>query len=259
MKDVTELAQVQQFVDVSRTLSEAQELQRLLQDIIRELGFDYFALLHRVDLSWRGSDLDERKRGELIALSDYPDAWLQTYINRNLAADDPVLIASKQAHIGFCWSEIPEMIELTPHHLQQMREARAAGLGDGFTVPSNRPGLTNGSCHFVVRPERELPRSALLLAELVGIHAFHAARQIVERMHAKHVERAKLSPRQLDCIELVGRGKTDWEIAKILSISPATVKDYLDDARKKYGVTKRVQVVLRAVFEGQLSLADLAL
>ena len=256
---MAQLADVQRFVDLSRTFYAPQQLQDLLQETNQRLGFDYFALVHKVELPAGVTDLDGLNREELVVLSDYPETWIQTYIRRNLRTEDPVLAAARRATVGFCWSEIPSMIDLSPSQQEQIRQAREAGVADGFTVPANDPGASNGSCHFVVRSQRELPREALLLAELVGIHAFHAARLIVERMRAQSHRRPKLSPRQRDCIELVGRGKTDWEIAQILGIKPGTVKDYLDDAREKYGVTKRVQVVLHAVFDGHLSLASLVL
>jgi LuxR family quorum-sensing system transcriptional regulator CciR len=256
---VAQIAKVQDFVDKSRLLSAPQQLHELLQETNRALGFDYFALVHNVEFPVPGTDLDELNREELVVLSDYPDDWIDAYIKRNLGAEDPVLVAARQARVGFCWAEIPNMIDLTSRQHQQIVHAREVGVADGFTVPAKAPGASNGSCHFVVRSGNPLPTHSLLLAELVGIHAFHAARLIVERIHDRHHRRPKLSPRQRDCIELVGRGKTDWEIAQILGIQPATVKEYLDDARRKYGVSKRVQVVLRAVFDGELFLGDLLL
>ena len=45
--------------------------------------------------------------------------------------------------------------------------------------------------------------------------------------------------------------------AKILGISEETVKRHLKDAREHYDVPKRVQLVIRAVFDGQIALSDL--
>jgi LuxR family quorum-sensing system transcriptional regulator CciR len=147
------------------------------------------------------------------------------------------------------------MIELTDEQQRLFEVGREAGIVDGFTVPARARGLTSGSCNFAVGADRPVSRANLLLAELVGIHALDSSRRIVESNHSQ-LERRTLTPRQRDCIELVGRGKTDWEIAQILGISPATVKDHIDDARRKYGVSKRVQIVLRAAFEGQIQLSN---
>jgi LuxR family quorum-sensing system transcriptional regulator CciR len=124
-------------------------------------------------------------------------------------------------------------------------------------VPANIPGEMEGACTFAVRSGRQLPQASLMMAQLVGSHAFEAGRRIVQRSRALGPDSVRLTGRQLDCIRLIGRGKTDWEIATILDIGQTTVKDYIDDARERYGVTKRVQLVLRAVHDGHLSLADL--
>ena len=253
---MTDIARIQDFVDTSRQVTDQQQLQDLLQEVRAELGFDYFWLVHRVDVRASDEKGDDPNTTKVVALSDYPVEWVDAYVTSNLAAHDPVLQASQEAGIGFRWSDIPKMIELTPYQRELFEQGREAGIVDGFTVPGKASGLTNGSCNFAIGPDRDLPRTNLLLAELVGIHSLHAARQLVEKAHGQ-AERPRLTRRQRDCIELVGRGKTDWEIAQILGISPATVKDHIDDARRKYGVTKRVQIVLRAAFDGHVELASL--
>jgi LuxR family quorum-sensing system transcriptional regulator CciR len=253
---VTDIARIQDFVDTSRQVTDQQQLQELLQEVRAELGFDYFWLVHRVDVRVPDEGSDDLNTSKVIALSDYPEEWVDAYITNNMAAEDPVLQASQDAGVGFRWSDIADLVALTPHQRELFEQGRAAGIVDGFTVPAKASGLSNGSCNFAIGPGRDLPRANLLLAELVGIHSLYAARQLVERAHAQ-VDRPRLTPRQRDCIDLVGRGKTDWEIAQILGISPATVKDHIDDARRKYGVSKRVQIVLRAAFDGHMELASL--
>lgn len=236
-------------------LSNQDELQVLLHEISAELGFSYFWLVQRVEVSNDQGCGDNGTAAKVIALSDYPEEWVQAYVTRNLAAKDPVLRASHESGVGFCWSEIPDLVTLTPEQEELFELGRTVGIGGGFTVPARASGLTSGTCNFATGIDRPVSRCALLLAELVGIHALDASRMIVERTHSQ-IERRSLTPRQRDCIELVGRGKTDWEIAQILGISPATVKEHVDDARRKYGVTKRVQLVLRAAFEGQIQLSS---
>jgi DNA-binding CsgD family transcriptional regulator len=66
----------------------------------------------------------------------------------------------------------------------------------------------------------------------------------------------RLTDRQRDCLLWVGRGKTDWEISRILNISQETVDRHLKNARERYGVSKRTSVVIRALFDGTLSFSD---
>src|SRR3546814_9694170 len=85
----------------------------------------------------------------------------------------------------------------------------------------------------------------------MGAFACQAARNIVGkgRRGPAAPKRAKLSNRQLECIALVARGKSDWEIGKILGISQLTVKRHMLLAREQLNVTKRIQIAMRALFD----------
>jgi LuxR family quorum-sensing system transcriptional regulator CciR len=65
-----------------------------------------------------------------------------------------------------------------------------------------------------------------------------------------------LSPRELDCLRLVAVGKTDWEIARILGVSEATVGEHLRHAFERYGVSKRALVAVHALFDGTIGFLD---
>lgn len=66
-----------------------------------------------------------------------------------------------------------------------------------------------------------------------------------------------LTKRQIQCVSLAGQGKTDWEIGVILGISEETVKRHISEARRHYDVAKRVQVVIRALADGLVSIGEL--
>ena len=217
---MSRLSDVQSFIDQSRQRLDPAELDALLQSVTREMGFDHFALIHHVDLKPFEYELGHMATGQLIALSDYPEDWVAQYIGEDIVTYDPVLLACHRTNVGFAWSDIPNLIELKRPHLRQLERGRRAGIGDGFTVPSNVPGEATGSCNFVVRTGHELPLNQLMMAQLIGSYAFEAARSIIthSRTTTKFNE-TKLTPRQIDCIVLIGKGKTDWEISKILGIT----------------------------------------
>jgi LuxR family quorum-sensing system transcriptional regulator CciR len=52
------------------------------------------------------------------------------------------------------------------------------------------------------------------------------------------------------------RGKSDWEIARILGLSEETVTQYLKRARQRYGVSSRTMLAVRTLFDGVISFAD---
>ncbi len=255
---MTQLTDVQAFIDLSRRASSPTELHALMQSISKDMGFDFFALVHHVDLRQFGTLNGHLLTGEFIALSDYPEGWIEQYISGEVVNFDPRLLASQRTNVGFGWDRLHEIIDLTPVHHRIIERARHAGIEDGFTVPANIPGELNGSCNFAVGPAREAPRANFPMAQLVGSFAFEAARGMVIRMRGLNSARpVKLTERQLECIVLVARGKTDWEIGKILGISEETVKQHIADARMRYDVTKRMQVVLRALYDGLVPLSEM--
>jgi LuxR family quorum-sensing system transcriptional regulator CciR len=132
-------------------------------------------------------------------------------------------------------------------------------MTDGFCVPAHIPGETNGTCTFVVRDSTPLPEANLPMAQLVGGFAYEAARQIQlsgQRI-VKAASRRNLTTRQLECVILVARGKTDWEIAKILGVQEQTVTDHVDAARVRCGVSRRTELVVHALYSGDITFNDI--
>ena len=80
-----------------------------------------------------------------------------------------------------------------------------------------------------------------------------AAISVKERKPSVQV---RLSPRELACISLIGRGLSDIEVARHLGLRPGTVREYIVSARQKYGVKRRTQLVLAAIRDGHLSVDD---
>jgi DNA-binding NarL/FixJ family response regulator len=56
-----------------------------------------------------------------------------------------------------------------------------------------------------------------------------------------------LSAREIQVVQLIGRGYADAEIALELSISPRTVQHYVANAMNKLGARSRSEVVARVI------------
>jgi LuxR family quorum-sensing system transcriptional regulator CciR len=161
--------------------------------------------------------------------------------------------------VGFLWSDVEKMIKLTDRQRDILESARKFGLAEGFTVPVHVPGEYQGTCNFGARSLEKLAPDALPKAQLIGAFAFEAARRIMRarRRDQGLAQIPELTMRQLDCVTLVAMGKTDWEIGRILGISESTAHEHIEAARKRYGVSKRTQLVIRALFDGQITFSDI--
>lgn len=248
VQPLSPLGEGQAFIDAIRKAADQSELALLLDQISRELGFSHYALVHHVDHRTAG--------GMMVRLENYPESWVGTFLEKELYSWDPIVVASNRTNAAFAWSDVADIIRITNRQRDVLKAAAIEGLGDGFTVPIHMPGQVSASCSFAVRTGRALPHHHLGMAQLVGTFAFQTARTLAEQ-GAGPIGRVALTPRQLDCIVLVGRGKSDWEIAQVLGLKEDTVTEYLDAARARYGVARRIQLVMRALQDGHIVLSDL--
>lgn len=236
---------VETFVRDVRGLETEADLAGALADITSDLGFRYFALTHHVDV---------RTSSAAVRIHNYPDGWATWFDEQSLGGSDPVHRASSMTSVGFAWSELPEMVALTKKDLHILKLARRNGIGDGFTVPAHVPGEAHGSCSFARTTGECMSGEHLPLLQLVGAFAFEAARRMRRVRFAPAPVR--LTDRQRECVMWAARGKSDWEIARILGISQETVIEHLRNARDRYGVGKRTLLAIHALFDGTIGFLD---
>ncbi len=246
---------VQAFVREANRITEVKELRSLLEGIVQTLGFDYFALVHHVNIY--------QTNGDVVYLFDFPQAWADQIDRRGYFSDDPVLVACEKSAAPFAWSEVSRIVKLTGRQQEILQSAKDAGLGGGFTVPIHVPGEHTRRL-LVQHPHRpRLPRARAARRALCGLFAFEAARRLVQRRalttqtKVQMTSKPKLTRRQLDCVVLAGRGKSDRDVGQILGISDQTVHQHMEEAKRKYEVATRMQLVVRALFDSQLAFADL--
>jgi len=261
---MSRLSDVDAFIDQSRNCDTADDLRGIMDAITREMGFHSYALLqHAGRFSW--SDRSH------LALSSYPLAWIEYFFGHGLDSDDPVKLSSRKTGLGFSFAEMPRLIQYTHRQRRVLDAARREGITDGFAVPLHIPGEPSGTCTFIVRNGAPLPDRSFAAAQLVGGFAYEAGRRLKQAgapfldrgIAARKSDRSigskskRLTSRQLDCLMLVARGKTDWETARILGIAPETVKHHLRIVREHYGVTTRTQAAIRAILAQDVALSDL--
>lgn len=241
--------QVQSFVRTVREAGSLAEVSAVLGNATREFDFDHFALVQRVS---------SRHGLGPVKLSDYPEAWIDLLGATDYHVHDPVLVACEKSVAPFAWDRLADIIPLSKHHRAYMASARDAGLDRGFTVPIHVPGEASGLCSFVTTGGRELPADSLPAAQYLACFAFEAARRLSLGEPDPPGGRSvpQLTRRQLDCVVLAARGKSNWVAGQLLGLSPDTVHKYLESAKRRYGVSSRTELVVRALYDGQLSFED---
>ncbi len=237
---------VEAFVRDAAQLRTEGELAEALAELTSDLGFRYFALTHHID---------PLERSELVRIHNYPDGWERYFDDMGLGPSDPVHRASQLTSVGFAWSDLARMIDLTDLDRSILNLARLEGIGEGYTIPAHVPGEANGSCSFATAVGDPIIDEHLALAQLAGAFAFEAARRIW-RSRPPGVTAPQLTDRQRECVIWAARGKSDWEISRILGVSHGTVIMHLKQARERYGVGKRTLLTVHALFDGSIGFID---
>jgi LuxR family quorum-sensing system transcriptional regulator CciR len=248
--------EVQQFIEQANGITDVTDLGRLLADVGKTFGFDHFALVHHhIDLGAATHDT--------IHVFNYPEAWVGTIIEKGYFRDDPMLAASEKSGIGFLWTDIGKIIALSTRHQEILRSASKNGMGEGYTIPVNVPGEFHGSCSFGTKFGRAVDPKVVLYTHYIGCFAFEAARRLLRSQSLQHPKNPLAAPvpeltqRQLDCLVLAARGKSDYDIGKLLGISWQTVHKHMEQAKRRYNVSSRRELILRSLYDCKLSYSAL--
>ncbi|HVV29191.1 MAG TPA: helix-turn-helix transcriptional regulator [Rhizomicrobium sp.] len=231
---------VHDFTRAARRARDLAGLRTILCEAVRTLGFHHLLLQGPAGEAW---------------LSDMPAGWNAIAAT----ASGAVLAAASQSLAPFLWCEIPRLTGPAPDQHDFLAAAHAAGVGAAVTVPVHRPctageagsyGVFAGCCTFLTGNGTPLPLGSLAAAHYVGALAFDVAESLhLNRPPARRTEGPQLTPRQRDCVVLVARGKSDWEIGRLLGISECTVHKHVEDAKRRFGVSTRIQLVVQALFD----------
>lgn len=233
------------FARSSPGIGSKDALRKALIETCERAGVRYFALSHHVDFAAAPSAL---------RLHNYPEGWEGWYDANRHGLTDPIHRASHFTAQGFYWRDLREIIPINRSDMRLLSLGREIGLGDGVTIPAHVPGEARGSCSFVAAEGAMLPDDALVWAQIVGLFAFEGARRLQRRSRGE--KKPRVSERQRQCAALAGGGLTDRSIAGKLGIGIQSVIEHLREARARFGVSTRTELVVSLLAAGELCFDD---
>ena len=111
------------------------------------------------------------------------------------------------------------------------------------------------SCSVV--PDSELiERGAYQAVFTLACFMFDAMLRGVALEECSGTRPLQYSERERQCLELAAQGKDDWSIGSLLRISERTAHNHIERAKRRLGVCTRVQVIVHALSDGQISFGD---
>jgi DNA-binding CsgD family transcriptional regulator len=114
--------------------------------------------------------------------------------------------------------------------------------GNGWIIP-----LSSEESRGVLILSGAKPDMSPLVCSVLHLLALFALCKADERPAASPPPKTGLTARETECLRLVARGKTDREIAQILSVSPRTARFHVENVKTKLSVDTRVQAVAEAI------------
>lgn len=240
---------LQEFIERSERAANAEEVAVVFERAIGVLGFRHFACCSHVD--------PLRPPRRAVVMHTYPTEWVRLYSEQRLFQIDPVFRHADTALIPFFWDAPEFRAGLTREQRDVLAQASKFGISNGFTIPLHLPSSRAAypaSCSVVPdSPSLELP--SYLIVQLMAYYIYDIASREAERREADP-GLVELSNRERQCLELVAQGKSDWVVGKLLNISERTVHNHIERAKRRLGVTTRVQAIVHALATRQISFGD---
>jgi len=192
----------------------------------------------------------EEQRGHVL-LCDWPQDWLQRYVERNYVDHDPLVKYMRANPSQTTWSDAAARIDLDRSAREVFCDAGAYKLNDGFAFPlitleGEVVMVSLGGEHV------ELDEHAIGVISLASTYAIGRAIQLSSE-HQTIEHRPELTPRETECMRWAAAGKSEWEISQILGISEHTSEKHLLNAKSKLGAANRVQAIAEAIRHGYIS------
>ncbi len=222
---------------------------RVLRQLGDRLGFRWVSAC--ADCSSPNVLLDENG-ASVPGIFGWDQGFVDLWIDKRLTLTDPIGQACRFATRPFAWycnTAWERWPSLTPAQRRTLEFLRRHGIHCGITVPVHRPRGRLGWVGMVHDRERaDLPDLARRFAGPLMLFGSYFLDVVYHQLgeDLDETELTMLSEREIACLTLVARGKTDLEIGEIMGRSPTTARFHVEKAVKKLGATSRTQAAAMA-------------
>lgn len=216
------------------------------------------AFFHSRDIemvSYHLGDTADLPGGRMGFVEDgFPEAWVCEYIESNLRVIDPIPELSKRLSRPFLWSEIEALGDLTEQEAAFMERRKKSDIGEGLALPVFGPKGRNAYFGVGFAKSAPAPNSK-------QIFELQCAAQVAHLRFCELIEpprlRVDLSPRELEILRWMARGKSNGVIAEILGISRHTVDTMGRRLFDKLDVNDRTTAAIKGLGSGLIQISNL--
>jgi DNA-binding CsgD family transcriptional regulator len=177
--------------------------------------------------------------------------FTRVYRERGYDAIDPIRpLAAKRAE-PFFWSEVPQLVNLTPAQRDYLAFLKQFGVREGISVPVfGAKGTVAVVAAGTMTQDLRIGPDDLLDLQLVCAFVH---RRFLQLFGASDQELPTLTKREREVLGWIAQGKSTSVIASILGVSEHTIDTLTRRTFQKLGVNDRISAVLKAVGAGLVS------
>ncbi len=197
--------------------------------------------------AWAGVGKNRRHRFFFV---DWPQDWLDFYNLGGWFEHDRVAREARTRTAPYLSSEFATH-KVTAEECSLFDAGQAYGWKDVFAVPIHGPGSLQGLVTMGTRETLDFTSLNRAVLEMMGRAVWERCRSS-ESYGVAAEERVRLSPREIECLAWAAAGKSDAAIGQLLGVKPATAHFHIEQAKKRLGVSTRVEAVALGVLHGIL-------
>jgi DNA-binding CsgD family transcriptional regulator len=243
---------VRDAVGVIKELDSVREPQALLAGLTlftKSLGFEHVTVLQKPSA--------KADAGPEVLVSAAPSDFIADFDKRGYTMYNPLWRQAEVSPVPFTAVEarsrrISEQEHAVLEHIHDKLD-----LNDGYIVPVREGAMGKGAVMFGGHSPKQDPLAQSVL-NMLG-HCIYGQLNDIMKVFAGPMESPVAGPaqtlttRERECLQWVARGKTDFEIGIILSISARTARFHIENSKRKLGVASRVQAVTLAMRSGSIA------
>ena len=178
--------------------------------------------------------------------TSYPQHWMKFYQENQYLKKDPVVLGVLKSRAPFFWDDLRDDPDIPQTSFEILDQGSESGVKDGIAIPLlGHPGEIVGL--GLARKNSEKGRDYQFMADALLLATFFHEKY---RSFIKNPIASKITAREKDVLSWAAEGKTDEEIATILTLSVHTIRWHWEKIFLKLEANGRLYCITKAVMMG---------
>ncbi len=239
---------LEDFIEATGHITSRERLYEYFRETMLSCGFD------RVNFSIRHDDDVPEEERRFGIISSCPEDWQKHYAEAGYAGIDPVYRCAISTFHPFRWKTLEKVLDLSAAQTRFLRLGEEAGLNNGIGIPFAGARNQIAGVALATSNRRADHLSNLDLLSAYSNQFYATYKRLVRAQHPAPPCMVVLSPREQEVLKWIAAGKSDNDIAGILTVSSHTVAYHLRNVFLKLRVNNRVTAVVVAITQGLIEI-----